>query len=301
MLVEQNAERHKLQMDTKSPPKIFDPHRKEAIWNRAAKHATSDRFLWQYMADDLTERLAVVSRDFNRVLFIGPIAGYAEQILSGRSVKPSFAALCEAEHFNTGNIVIDENNLPFDQESFDLIISAGTLDSVDDLPGSLIQMRRSLIPDGLMLATLFGAGNLQALKTAMLDADGARAIAHIHPQIELKSAADLLTRAGFALPVADLDYLSVRYSNLKTLINDLRHSGFTNKLAGSRMYLGKQYITRLQNAWALLSDSDGKVTEQFSFLGLSGWGPSPDQPKPARRGSGQISLADALKPPPVMD
>ncbi len=283
-------------MDINLPPKIFDPRRKKAIWNRAAKHISEDRFLWQYMADDLAERLAVVSRDFDKILFIGPIGGYAEQILCGRSVKPSFAALCDAEQIETGNIVIDENNLPFAQASFDLIISAGTLDCVDDLPGTLIQMRRSLIPDGLMLATLFGAGNLQALKTAMLDADGARTIAHIHPQIELKSAADLLSRTGFALPVADLDYLSVRYSNLGTLITDLRYSGFTNKLAGSRMYLGKQYIARLQNAWAKLSDSNGKVTEQFTFLGLSGWAPSPDQPKPARRGSGKVSLADALKP-----
>ncbi len=284
-------------MDINSPPQIFDQRRKEAIWNRAAKRVTGDRFLWQYMADDLTNRLADVSRDFSNILFIGPIGAYADQILSGRISKTSFTALCKMEHLKTGWPLIDENVLPFTPTSFDLIISAGTLDCINDLPGSLIQMRRSLIPDGLMFVTLFGAGNLPSLKTAMLDADGERAIAHIHPQVELKSAADLLSRTGFALPVADLDYLSVRYSSLQTLISDLRFCGFTNKLAGARPYLGKQYITRLQNAWAQLADPDHKVTEQFVFLGLSGWAPSPDQPKPARRGSGKISLAEALKPP----
>lgn len=285
-------------------PQIFDQRRKEAVWNRAFKHPATDKFLWQYMATDLAERLGSVQRDFRKILFIGPIGDFAAQILGSKQGECTFAAICQAERdaaklFGIEKILIDDSQMPFDPASYNLIISAGTLDSTNDLPGSLIQLRRALVPDGLMLATLFAAGSLPALKSAMLTADGSRTMAHIHPQIELKSAADLLSRTGFALPVADLDTLSVRYSNLFTLIDDLRQNGLSNKLAGSRSFLGKEFISRLQHAWTQKSDVDGKITEQFAFIGLSGWAPSPDQPKPARRGSGKVSLADALKSPMV--
>ncbi len=283
-------------------PQIFDQRRKEAVWNRAFKNSATDKFLWQYMATDLAERLGSIQRDFSKILFIGPIGDFAAQILGSKQGECTFAAICQAERdaaklFGIEKILIDDSQMPFDPASYNLIISAGTLDSTNDLPGSLIQLRRALVPDGLMLATLFAAGSLPALKSAMLTADGSRTMAHIHPQIELKSAADLLSRTGFALPVADLDTLSVRYSNLFTLIDDLRQNGLSNKLAGSRSFLGKEFISRLQHAWTQKSDVDGKITEQFAFIGLSGWAPSPDQPKPARRGSGKVSLADALKSP----
>ena len=281
-------------------PQIFDQRRKEAVWNRAFKSKATDKFLWQYMASDLADRLADVSRDFSKILFIGPIGNFAELILGSKLGNFTFAVLCRAELnvskvHQSNMLLIDEDQLPFEPASFDLIISAGTLDCTNDLPGSLVQLRRSLVPDGLMLTTMFAAGSLSKLKSAMLIADGSRVTAHIHPQIELKSAADLLSRTGFALPVVDLDYLSVRYSSLRTLIDDLRTSGFTNKLAGPRPYLGKGYLAKLQQSWATLSDGENKVTEQFAFIGLSGWAPSPDQAKPARRGSGKVSLAEALK------
>ena len=287
-------------MTLQQTPQIFDQRRKEAVWNRAFKSKATDKFLWQYMASDLADRLADISRDFSKILFIGPIGDFAGQILRTKQGECTFAALCQSELgdaklHDADKLLIDDAQLPLEPASFNLIISAGTLDCTNDLPGSLIQLRRALVPDGLMLATLFAAGSLPALKSAMLIADGSRVAAHIHPQIELKSAADLLSRTGFALPVADLDYLSVRYSSLKTLIHDLRTSGFTNKLAGPRSYLGKEYLAQLQQSWATLSDGENKVTEQFAFIGLSGWAPSPDQAKPARRGSGKVSLAEALK------
>jgi NADH dehydrogenase [ubiquinone] 1 alpha subcomplex assembly factor 5 len=254
------------------------------------------QLLWQIMAGDLAERLAAVTRDFADILLIGPIAAFAAEILSDRDVKPQIAALCPEERDTFGGEFVCDDNLPFADGQFDLIITAGTLDSVNDLPGSLIQIRRALKPDGLMLASLFGAGTLRSLKQAMLLADGPRVGAHIHPQIELRSAADLLSRTGYALPVADIDYVSVRYRMLRTLVNDLRRSGLTNKLAGSRPYLGKGYPERLEQAWLNLADNDGKVTEQFALISLSGWSPSPSQPAPARRGSGTVSLAEILKP-----
>ena len=141
---------------------------------------------------------------------------------------------------------------------------------------------------------MFGAGTLTALKKAMLLADGARAASHIHPQIELRAAADLLTRAGFTLPVADKTGTDVRYGDWRTLVNDLRDAGAGNCLRGMRPFLGRDYVGRLDNAWSILADPSEKVSERFEILHLSGWAPSPDQPKPARRGSGTVSLAAML-------
>jgi NADH dehydrogenase [ubiquinone] 1 alpha subcomplex assembly factor 5 len=289
-----------MQMTQTAAPEIFDPRRKRAIRARAAHSKTADDFLWPYMAEDLAERLADVSRQFTDILMIGPIGAYADIVLGEMrdrgAMRLTFAALCDAES-NRADIVLDDDEiLPFDAASFDLVISAAVLDTVNDLPGMLVQTKRILRPDGLFLANLLGAGSLPSLKSAMMAADGPRVMPHIHPQIDLRSGADLLSRAGFALPVADVDRLTARYSAWSSLINDLRAAGLGNMMAGKRAYLGRGYQDRLSQAWARLAEEDGKVSEQFAFIGLSGWAPSPDQPKPAKRGSGKISLAEALKP-----
>ncbi|MGL5839618.1 MAG: methyltransferase domain-containing protein [Sphingorhabdus sp.] len=188
----------------------------------------------------------------------------------------------------------DEDSLTVNMTSFDLIISGGTLDSVNDLPGALLQIRRSLRPDGLFLGTLFGAGTLHRLKQAMMLADGESVTPHIHPQIELRAAADLLTRAGFNLQVADRATVDVRYADWRTLITDLRDGGIGNSLAGKRSFLGRDYPMRLDRVWQTLGEKDGKVSERFEFIHLSGWSPSPAQPKPAARGSGKMSLSTLL-------
>ena len=280
-------------MADSTPPEIFDRGRRAAMRSRAASRNAPDDFLWQYMAEELQERLAIVNRDFADMLIIGPIARYATQILGDRNPKITIAALSPAEAAGD-TVILEEDDLPFARESFDLVISAGTLDSVNDLPGSLIQLRRSLKPDGLLLASLFGAGSLAALKKTMMRADGERARPHIHPQIDLRSAADLVSRAGFALPVADQDDLDVRYSDWRRLVSDLRDMGIGNALAGDRHYLGKAYLGRMDEGWSALTEADQKVTEKFVFLQLSGWAPSPDQPKPAKRGSGKVSLTSVL-------
>ncbi len=280
-------------MANSTPPEIFDRSRRVSMRSRAASRNAPDDFLWQYMAEELQERLAMVSRDFTDMLIIGPIARYTAQILGDRNPKITIATLSPAE-VGDGAVILEEDNLPFARESFDLVISAGTLDSVNDLPGSLIQLRRSLKPDGLLLASLFGAGSLAALKKTMMRADGERARPHIHPQINLRSAAGLMSRAGFALPVADQDELDVRYSDWRRLVSDLRDMGIGNVLAGEKHYLGKAYLGRMDEGWSALAEADQKVTEKFVFLQLSGWAPSPDQPKPAKRGSGKVSLASVL-------
>ncbi len=279
-------------------PEIFDRNRRAALRNRSWQRGGSNNFMWRHLADDLADRLAYVSRDFKDVLIIGPMASFAAMILGDRKAITTLAALSNAEAVSVGGVVVEEDRLPFVPGSFDLIITAGTLDSVNDLPGALIQMRRCLRPDGLLLGAMFGSGTLSQLKAAMMLADGERAMPHIHPQIDLRSAADLLTRTGFALPVVDNDTIAVRYSSLNILINDVRDMGAGNALSGSRPYFGKGALGRLTRAWAEYGDSEGKVTEQFSIIHFSGWSPSPDQPRPAKRGSGTVSLANVLKPKP---
>ncbi len=276
---------------TGQPPEIFDRRRRRALRERAAgRHG--DSFLWHYVAEELAERLAMVSRDFKRGLVIGPMAGFAAAIIADRQCALSFACVCNAE--NKGAIVAEEDLLPFDPQTFDLVIAAGTLDSVNDLPGALVQIRRILMPDGLFLGHMFGAGSLATLKSLMIGADGDMAAPHIHPQIDLRSAADLLSRAGFALPVADGDVMQVRYGGWRSIVSDVRDAGIGNALAGPRRYLGKGAPARLDAEWQRCADSLGKCDEQFTHLFLTGWTPSPDQQKPARRGTGKVSLAAVL-------
>jgi NADH dehydrogenase [ubiquinone] 1 alpha subcomplex assembly factor 5 len=264
------------------PPKIFDPRRRMALRARALDMGVERSFLLQHIAEELAERLELVSRDFTRALLIGPIGYFASGLLAGRDIEI------------VSKPMLDEEALPYPEGEFDLILSAGTLDSVNDLPGALVQMRRCLKPDGLFLGTLFGAGSLGTLKAAMLEADGGQVRAHVHPQIDLLAISELMTRAGFALPVADIDLLDVRYSDWRRLVADLREAGVGNMLAGPRGF-SRAFPARLDAAWTKLAESDGKTRERFTFLQLSGWAPAASQPQPARRGSGTVSLADALK------
>ncbi len=193
----------------------------------------------------------------------------------------------------------DEEALPFADGAFDLVVSVGVLDSVNDLPGALTLIRRALRPDGLFLAAFVGAGSLARLKAAMLAADeaGGGAAPRIHPQIDVRAAGDLLGRAGFALPVADIDPVDVRYSGLTGLVQDLRAMAATNLLAAGARPLGRLGLAAASADFASAADPDGKTVERFNIIHLSGWAPSPDQPKAARRGSATASLADALRPP----
>jgi NADH dehydrogenase [ubiquinone] 1 alpha subcomplex assembly factor 5 len=267
---------------TAAAPAIFDPKRRSAMRSRALAIGASQSFLLDHMATELSERLALVSRRFEKALIMGPLAVFANRIFDG------------TDTVTVADAAVDEEMLPYPPASFDLILSAGTLDSVNDLPGALVQIRRTLQPDGLFLGTLFGSGSLASLKSAMLAADGAQARPHIHPQIDLRSMSDLIMRAGFALPVADSDMLEVRYRNWRRLVQDLREAGVGNALVGPRP-ISRHLPEGITAAWEQMAAGDGKVRERFNFLQLSGWAPSPSQARPAARGSGAVSLVDALK------
>jgi len=276
-----------------SVPDIFDRAARRRYRDRAAADFGQYDFVRATMLDGLQERLDSVKREFRDVLDLGCFDGGFAAPPGARIVRtdsgPRFAA-------GTGGIVAEEDHLPFAEASFDLIVSAGVLDSVNDLPGALIQARRALRPDGLFLGAFVGAGSLTSLRAALRVAEGDRPAARLHPQIDVRSAGDLLMRAGFALPVADGETLNVRYGDLGGLLRDLRGMAATNALNGRRP-LRRDTLARAYQAFADLADPDGRVPEKFEIIFMTGWAPSPDQPKPARRGSATSSLAAALKLP----
>ncbi|WP_022683138.1 class I SAM-dependent methyltransferase [Sphingobium bisphenolivorans] len=279
-------------------PDIFDRSLRARRRDRMMLHFAEHDFLYRAMLDELLDRLRDVQRDLPEALVIGCPDDSARRALEATGkqvvcVDPGFIA-ARAQ----GGVQADEDALPFADDSFDLVVACGTLDSVNDLPGALILMRRVLRPDGLMLAAFTGAGTLPKLRAALMAGEGERPGQHVHPQVDVRSAGDLLSRAGFAMPVADSETLSVRYGDVLRLMHDLRGMGAGNVLASRPPMLRREALIGAAQHFAGAADADGRTAEQMAILYLSGWKPDPSQAKPARRGSATVSLAEALKKKP---
>jgi SAM-dependent methyltransferase len=272
-------------------PDIFDRTARRLRRDRAAPDYAAHDFIRATMLDGIAERLDAVTRDFTDILDLGCFDG-AFAAPPGARVARCDAGFAFAR--GAGGVQGDEDRLPFADASFDCVICAGVLDQVNDLPGALTLIRRVLRPDGLFLGAFVGAGSLSALRSALRVAEQDRPVARLHPQIEVRSAGDLLMRAGFALPVADVETLNVGYGDVGRLLGDLRGMAATNVLAGRRP-LGKAALAGLAQAFADAADEGGRTREKFEIVFLTGWSPDPSQPKPARRGSSTASLTDALK------
>jgi NADH dehydrogenase [ubiquinone] 1 alpha subcomplex assembly factor 5 len=288
-----------------SPPMEAEANMQSKPFDRALRRVRRDRalrgwadngFLQDHMAVELIERLQSVQRDFSNALILGFAGDALPNALQAMEISTVTADAGFALARAAGGIQCDEDRLPFADGSFDLVIAVGTLDTVNDLPGALRLIRQSLLPDGLFLGTFLGSGSLPVLRTAMLQADmiADRAAPRIHPQIDIRSAGDLLGRAGFALQVADGESLQVRYPSLSKLVADLRGSANTSLLEAPP--LSRRGLAAAHAAFDAVQ-VDGKTAETFEIIYLTGWAPAPDQPKPAARGSGTSSLADALKSP----
>jgi NADH dehydrogenase [ubiquinone] 1 alpha subcomplex assembly factor 5 len=285
----------------------FDRRLRRLRRDRAAARFGEADYLHALTADELLERLDFVRRDFAQALALGCGDSTLAARLRERGIAVTEADAGFAFARARSGVQCDEDFLPFADASFDLIVSVGALDSVNDLPGALLLIRRALRPDGLFLGAMAGAGSLPRLRAAMLAADeaeGGAAAPRIHPQIDVRAAGDLLARAGLALPVVDAHGIDVRFADLFTLVRDLRAMGATNLLGlRSRTPLGRLGLAAAAADFASHAAADGKTAERFEILHLLGWAPSPDQPKPARRGSATMSLAAALgsKPRPRSD
>ncbi|HKT76274.1 MAG TPA: methyltransferase domain-containing protein [Sphingobium sp.] len=276
-------------------PDIFDRARRAQRRDRMAARFADHDFLYRVMLDELLDRLTDVQRDLPEVLLIGCPDDSARSALEAIGKRVVFADPGFVAARAQGGVQVDEDALPFADDSFDLIIACGTLDSVNDLPGALILMRRILRPDGLMLAAFTGAGTLPRLRAALMAGEGDRPGQHIHPQIDVRSAGDLLSRAGFAMPVADSETLTVRYGDMLRLMQDLRGMGAGNVLTSQPPALRREALVGAAQHFAAAADPDGRTAEQMAILYLSGWKPDSSQAEPARRGSATVSLADALK------
>lgn len=253
-----------------APPTIFAPHRRlaqRARMRRLAQRPDAARFLADDMIEDMLDRLAFLRHAPRTALVIGDVTGSLATALEAQGVAVTRADPAPLAG-ETG--VAQESPLPF-TEGFDFIAVLGTLDTVNDLPGALVHVRRALAPDGLAMMSFTAAGSLPALRAIMLAADGERPAPRVHPQVDVRAGGQLLQRAGFADPVIDSRSLAVRYRSFKRLVQDLREQGLSNCLARPGAALGKAALARAQDAFAQLADAEGRVTETFEILTLSGW------------------------------
>jgi SAM-dependent methyltransferase len=279
-----------------SVPIIFDMALRTRRRDRAARDFARHSFLYEAAAEEMLDRLNDVSREFHDALVIGAPTDLLPEALRARGMQVQVGDPGLLFAAARGGAIVDEDApLPFAPASADLILCCGTLESVNDVPGYLVQLRELLRPDGLLLVAFLGAGSLATLRAALLAADGDRPAQRIHPQIDVRSAGDLLSRAGFAMPVADVQSLRVGYAGLLGLIADLRGMGAAQCLVSRPPALTRTALLHGIEHFAGNADADGRVRERFEIVHMSGWRPDPSQPKPARRGSATVSLADALK------
>jgi SAM-dependent methyltransferase len=280
-------------------PHVFDRAAVRRHRDRAA--ATTDRVadILHDAADRLLDRLDDTTLRFTRALDIGG-RGIVAPKLRARGIEVISSDLSPRMAARAGApaIACDEEWLPFAPASFDLVVASLSLHWVNDLPGALIQIRRTLRPDGLLLASLPALGTLADLGTALTGAEAALtggAAPRISPFAELSDCAALLQRAGFALPVADVEDITLLYADPLALLRDLRAAGETNAVALRDRRTPPRAL--FPAALAALPEVDGRVRATLRLAVLTGWAPAPTQRAPAPRGSGKVPLGVALADP----
>jgi NADH dehydrogenase [ubiquinone] 1 alpha subcomplex assembly factor 5 len=273
---------------------IFDRAVVKSHLQRAEKNWAQHDFLWQRTANTLRDRLMDVKRDFPRALELGitpmvltPDICQAKKITSLTTCAPLYG-------WNV-DLVCDEEILPFEPRSFDLIISNNHLHWVNDLPGLLVQMKRILKPDGLLLFSMIGGETLHELRQAVAVTES-EITGGISPRIlpfaGLHDMASLLQRAQFALPVVDNELVVVTYKDLTSMLHELRAMGQSNAVIQRRKSnVGKKFWPRVSANYPVI---DGRLNATVEVLYGLGWAPDASQPQALKRGSAVVRLADAL-------
>jgi SAM-dependent methyltransferase len=260
-------------------------------------------FLMDRVAEDLADRLAAVLRQFPIAVDLGTPTDAVRRVLAASGKAAVIAALgptTTRAFAQAGlSVIADEEALPLRDASVDLMVSGLALHFVNDLPGTLIQVRRALKPDGLFMAALLGGETLTELRQALADAEieiEGGVSPRVAPLVDVRELGALLQRAGFALPVTDVDRVTVRYESVFGLMHDLRRMGATNVLIERRrtplrratlLRMAEIYVTRF-------ADPDKRVRATFDIVWLSGWAPHESQQQPLKPGSAEMRLADAL-------
>jgi SAM-dependent methyltransferase len=289
------------------PPRIFDRFLHAKRLTRAAGAYPQVNFLKRRAAEDLVARLGPIRRDFARALDLGARDGSFAQALHATPAASKLGRLFEADLSlamlaNRGgpSVVADEERLPFAPASFDLVVSSLGLHWVNDLIGTLIQIRSILRPDGLFLGALLGGATLTELRASLMAAETellGGAGPRVSPFVDAIDAGALLQRSGFALPVVDTDRITVRYKQPFALMRELRAMGEASALFDAPLKpLTRRVLSRACEIYGeRFAASDGRITATFEIINLTGWAPHPDQPQPLRPGSAQTRLADALR------
>lgn len=293
----------------KFAPQVFDRKAQRDHRDRAARRLGDHDFLFRLGAERLTDRLLDIKRQFPQVLDLGCRGGsIADALAASRDF--GIAQLLQADissamamrahrSYPHPTVVCDEELLPFRSESFDLILSNLSLHWVNDLPGSLIQIRQSLRPDGLFCASLFGAGTLSELRDVFWEAEmelKSGVSLRVSPFAEVRDLGGLLQRAGFSLPVVDTEKITVTFADVFHLMADLRGMGETNAIFDrQKTFTGRDIFAKTAALYAeRYGMEDGRIPASFHVITLTAWAPHADQPKALRRGSATASLADAL-------
>ncbi|WP_236672133.1 bifunctional 2-polyprenyl-6-hydroxyphenol methylase/3-demethylubiquinol 3-O-methyltransferase UbiG [Croceicoccus sp. YJ47] len=222
------------------------------------------------MAADAIDRIGFVRGDFGRALVIGDTTGRLSHDLAARGTQVTRADPAPG----LADMHLDEER-PLPGGPYDLIVSLGLLDTVNDLPGALILMRRALHAGGLMIGSFLGAGSLPVLREAMAAADADRPAPRIHPQVDVRAAGQLMNRLGFESPVVDGWHFEVAFDSLDQLVGDLRAQAAGNVLRNAGPPLGKAALLRARDAFAEHADDSGKIHERFEIVTLSGWSAAP--------------------------
>jgi len=284
-----------------SGPKIFYRRLLRVRQARARAHAPAT-FLVDRVAKELGERLSAVLRRFEIAVDLGTPTDAVRRVLAtsgkvGMIVAADFDATRLDNTFR--RVAADEEALPFADGSLDLAVSALALQFVNDLPGTLVQIRRALKPDGLLLAALVGGESLNELRAAFAAAESeveGGISPRVAPFADVRELGALLQRTGFALPVVDTERLVVRYDSAFALMRDLRCMGATNvQHERRRTRLRRTTLNRMAALYGeRFSDADHRVRATFEIIWLSGWVPHESQQKPLKPGSAARRLADAL-------
>ena len=273
---------------------------------RAAANLEKYDFLFKETSERLCDRLDDITRTFPLALDLGCRPGHISRTLAGRGgiktltqcdLAPEMVA--KANTKNSYRLAVDEEALPFANRAFDLIISNLTLHWVNDLPGTLVQVRQALKPDGLFMASILGGETLKELRASLAEAEISEENGlspRISPMADIQDLAQLLQRTGFALPVVDTETITVMYSDVITLMTDLRNMGERNAVIESRKGLMKKstMAKAVTNYVKKFKNDSKKFPATFQILTMTGWAPDISQPKPLKPGSAKYSLIDAL-------
>lgn len=279
-------------------------NRQTLLNRRAQKRVSSpealqdNQFLLQNAELDLLDRLGLITREFETAVHIGGYNGSFVKLLKAHNVANNVFNIESTA--TAANIIADDEVLPLKTQSVNLITSSLSLQFINDLPGLFAQIKRSLKPDGLFAANLIGGATLHELRESLLTAETeltGGATPRVLPFADVQQMGSLLQRAGFALPVVDMDTLTVRYDHIFDLIKDLRAMGATNCLHQSTQNkpLTRGIIARAAEIYQeKFSHNDGRITAQFDILNIIGWAPHESQQKPLKPGSAENKLVDFL-------